>query len=68
MKDRAPIPREHRALDLEDEDEFDAPLEPGVFVDPSDGSRVIRVRGRSGPDDEDSHECPDEPPRGWGIP
>lgn len=48
------------------EDELEEPLDDGMLVDQGDGMRVLKRAARRGPDDQDSHECPDEPPEGWG--
>lgn len=40
-------------------------IEPGLIVDQGDGTRFIRRARRTAADDQESHECPDVPPKGW---
>lgn len=50
----------------EPEEELEEPMEEGMLVDQGDGTRVLRRGVRRSPEDRDTHECPDEPPEGWG--
>jgi hypothetical protein len=58
-------PEGERAPELDEETAEEA-MEEGMLVDQGDGMHVVRRSVRRGPDDRDSHECPDEPPEGWG--
>lgn len=69
-KRRGRPPEEHPPEQGEGESEEldDEPLDAGMIVDQGDGMRVIRRGPKRAADDQDSHECPDEPPAGWGEP
>lgn len=65
--DGSTAPSEHETSGMPDPDEeVEDPIEHGMLVDQGDGTRVLRRGPRKSPEDRDSHECPDEPPKGWG--
>ncbi len=49
-----------------DEEALDESLDEGMLVDQGDGMRVLRRTARKTHDDRETHELPDEPPKGWG--
>lgn len=63
----APPERPTRSEEAPDADEPEGDMAEGMLVDQGDGMRVVRRSAcRSGRDDVDTHELPDEPPDGWG--
>ena len=60
-----PVPSE--TLENGDEpEELESELDGSVIVDQGDGVRTLRRGPRRSPEDQETHECPDEPPEGWG--
>lgn len=59
-------PAERGELPEGEEEMPDDPIETGMIIDQGDGMRVVRRGNRSAVEDQDSRDCPDEPPPGWG--